>query len=407
MITPTHDSSDSSKAVTYPDNRPINGRAFLRVLAACWIIGGFLVIWGQFPGLVERFYSQGLGIWIARALSWMTAWYPYSMGEWMSLAAFLAPIIGFAVIARQCVRGRRQWRNGLARYGLWFVTVVHILLVVFYGAWGLNYLREDVFARNGWERLATGDAAPEAVDELAVLCIELIDATNNAYIAAMGSEDAGVPSTPGGSVRDVCRNIEAALDRMGTAQGMPRGFNGLRGPVKPWLGSWVYTKLGITGMYFPWTGEAQINMLPPWSGRPHTIAHEKAHQRGITSEAEANFVGFLACLYSDDPYVRYSGLLFAQRQLLSTLARADRERAQAIATGRIPGVRRDLEAVQAFWEQHRSPAQTASRAFNDAYLRVNRVEGGVQSYGMSAELLVLLAREQGGSLLTAPDTPGR
>lgn len=386
---------------SYPANRPLNAGAFMRVIAACWILGAAMAVFAQFPWLVERVYAQGAGIWLARVLSWLTAWYPYSLGELVMLAGYAAIPGGLIVVAVQCLRKRRQWRNGLARYGLWFVTIAHVALVMFYGVWGLNYMREDVFARQGWERLATGDDAPEAVEELAALCAELVAATNAAYIAAMGSEDAGEPSTPSLSLREMDAEIERALDRMAADQGMPRGFEGRRGRVKPWLGSWVFTKLGITGMYFPFTAEAQINMLPPWSGRPHTIAHEKAHQRAITSEAEANFVGFLACIYSEDPFVRYSGLLFAKRQLLGTLGRADRERAQEIATARVPGVTRDLEAIGQFWAQHRGPAQTASRAFNDAYLRANRVEGGVQSYGMSAELLVLLARKQGGSLLPA------
>jgi hypothetical protein len=384
----------------YPANRPLNTAAFLRVIAACWILGLAMALFAQFPWLVEQVYAQGVGIGIARALSWLTAWYPYSLGELIMLAGYTAIPGGLIVVSVQCLRKRRQWRNGLARYGLWFIAIAHAALVVFYGVWGLNYSRADVFERQGWERLATGDDAPGAVDELAALCGELVSATNEAYIAAMGSEDAGEPSRPSMSLRELDANIEAALDRMAVALDMPRGFQGRRGPAKPWLGSWVFTKLGITGMYFPWTGEAQINMLPPWSGRPHTIAHEKAHQRAITSEAEANFVGFLGCIYSDDPYVRYSGLLFAQRQLLGVLSRADRDRAQEIARARIPGITRDLEANGAFWAQHRGPAQAAGRAFNDAYLRANRVEGGVQSYGMSAELLVLLAREQGGTLLT-------
>ena len=379
--------------------------AFLRVMAACWVLGLAMLVFAQFPWLVERVYAQGIGAWIALGLSWLTAWYPYSMGELIMLAAYSAVPIGLIVVCVQCLRRRRQWGNGLARYGLWFLTIAHVLAVVFYGAWGLNYMRADVFARQGWERLATGDDAPEAVAELAALCEELVAATNAAYIAAMGSEDAGEPSTPSLSLREMDAEIERALDRMADAQGMPPGFKGRRGPFKPWLGSWVFTKLGIGGMYFPWTGEAQINMLPPWSGRPHTIAHEKAHQRCITSEAEANFVGFLGCIYSDDPYVQYSGFLFAQRQLLGTLARADGDLAREIAQKRVPGITRDLEAVRDFWDQHRGPAQTASRAFNDAYLRVNRVEGGVQSYGMSAELLVLLAREQGGSLM--PQDPAK
>ena len=40
---------------------------------------------------------------------------------------------------------------------------------------------------------------------------------------------------------------------------------------------------------------------------PFVLSHEKAHQFGITSEAEANFVAFVICINSDDQKLRYSG----------------------------------------------------------------------------------------------------
>ena len=42
---------------------------------------------------------------------------------------------------------------------------------------------------------------------------------------------------------------------------------------------------------------------------PHTICHELSHLRGFMREDEANFIGFLACIGSEDPEYRYSGYL--------------------------------------------------------------------------------------------------
>ncbi len=77
--------------------------------------------------------------------------------------------------------------------------------------------------------------------------------------------------------------------------------------------------LGIVGIHFPWTGEADYNYTVPAFQLPHAIAHEKAHRRGVASEDEANFIGYLANALSDAPYARCSGFLFAQRQLLGEL----------------------------------------------------------------------------------------
>ena len=47
----------------------------------------------------------------------------------------------------------------------------------------------------------------------------------------------------------------------------------------------------------------------PASFLPSTIVHEMAHQRGIASEQECNFIAIAVSLASGDPVYRYSGLL--------------------------------------------------------------------------------------------------
>jgi len=64
---------------------------------------------------------------------------------------------------------------------------------------------------------------------------------------------------------------------------------------KPMLFSWLMSRTGYTGMYFAFTGEANINVKPPGFSMPATVSHEHAHQLGVFAEDEANFVGILAC----------------------------------------------------------------------------------------------------------------
>jgi hypothetical protein len=130
-----------------------------------------------------------------------------------------------------------------------------------------------------------------------------------------------------------------------------------------------------------------------------TAAHEKAHQRGLNPENEANFFGFLAAAHTPHPAARYSAFLFAQRQLLTALAAYDETRARALVARRLPGVQRDVDHIRDYWARFEGPAREASRRTNDAFLRTNRVEGGVASYGRSVELLVAWARERNGTLL--------
>ena len=124
-----------------------------------------------------------------------------------------------------------------------------------------------------------------------------------------------------------------------------------------------------------------------------------AHRRGFAREDEANFAGFVVAASAENAYSRYSAYVFAQRQLLLTLARSDRGRVEELLERRSPGVQRDIDAAHEYWSQFRGPATRIARSFNDAYLRTHRVPGGVLSYRRSVELLIAYSRSRGGRLL--------
>lgn len=65
----------------------------------------------------------------------------------------------------------------------------------------------------------------------------------------------------------------------------------------------------MMGYYFPFTMEANINGRMETLNKPFAMCHELAHTHGYLYEDEANLIGFLACLSSDDPVFVYSGYL--------------------------------------------------------------------------------------------------
>lgn len=71
---------------------------------------------------------------------------------------------------------------------------------------------------------------------------------------------------------------------------------------------WSYT--GITGMYFPFLAEANVNIdIPDWD-IPSTAAHELGPYPGFAGR-ECNFSAFLTSIASDSADCRYSGYLSA------------------------------------------------------------------------------------------------
>ena len=149
----------------------------------------------------------------------------------------------------------------------------------------------------------------------------------------------------------------------------------------------------FTGLYTFFTGEANINVLFPDYTLPFTAAHELAHGRGIARENEANFIAFLVCMESTDPYIRYCGLLNMYEYVMSALYNADTEEGKPlynkIASLPDKRIRGELSAYAEFFEKYRtSSVSEISGAINDSFLKANGTEEGEKSYGLVVNLAV-------------------
>lgn len=355
-----------------------------------------------FPDVVERYYTNGAGQWIVRALAHVSGMVPFSLVELVLWAFMIWLLLPVPIAALDVARRRRGLRNVAVCGAARTAGAVGILVTLFYVLWGFNYARADFARRAGWNS-ARNDFSDSlnrnANDELFRLCAQLVFITNHYYEVANGCRDLGRPSAPGATFDELDRSVDRAYVRVAELLELHPTFALSRGPAKPVSSSRRMSTLGVAGFYFPFTGEANFNQDAPSCQRPFTIAHEKAHQRCVTGEDEANFIGYLACVTSDDPYVRYSGYLFAQRQLLSELLKVDRERAMLLLEWRYRGVQRDVDWANLYWGTFRGAQQSVGRAVNNVYLKANRVSGGIKSYQMSARLLVLFAEQNGGSVI--------
>lgn len=374
-----------------PEDRPVPWRAVGGISGpALGILAVFAIVSAQ-PDLVETLFARRFGRWAEWLLGTLTGWIPISLAEWIEGGIGLAVIVALAQAARHWWTGRRSFGN-LASNGLARLVLLGLLgLIGFYASWGLNYARAPLLERLDLD--APDPDHPLAITELILLADDLIDRTNAAYLLTHGVPDAG-EMTVAPPRHDLDASIEEgwarAVDNLGWDPSLARR----RPQPKPLLSSAVFSRLGISGFYFPFTSEANYNTWTPGWQLPLTIAHEKAHQRGFASENEANFAGFIACIHSTDPHVRYSGLIFAQRQLLFALLEADEWTAVQLIERRLPGVQRDVTEGKAFWRQFEGNAREVSRVVNDAYLRANRVRGGIDSYNQSTELVIAWARSR-------------
>ena len=311
-------------------------------------------------GLVEHYYSTGIYPFIAKFFSFFSNLIPFSLWDvfWVLIISL---IIGglILVIFRKLKFG---W------YGLRTAQLLALLYSFFYIAWGYNYFRPGIEKRNGWE-------SPKH-DELIFRSIldSIIIQTNCNYTSVSSSDYPEIDSLVEESYRKNSQELGINYP------------NGTRRP-KTMLLSSFFIKSGVSGYFGPYFNEIHVNYYLLPMDYPFLLAHEKAHQFGITSEAEANLFAFVICITSEDQRLKYSGYQFL---LIYFLRDAPQMKDYQDYLNKIDSrVRMDLRFRQNYYQglqnKRLSKMQTAA---NNAYLKVNHIEKGVKNYNQVVSLVI-------------------
>jgi hypothetical protein len=390
-----------------PDDRPL--RAGIRTSLFLAGVAMPLLAWilADFPDAVEHVYSERIGLLISRCLTRVSNLLPFCVAEMGAIGLALWALFMATRGAIQTARRRRHLLNAVACGVLWFAATAGVLLFSAYLSWGFNFARADIITRQHWSGFETQPGADSLRDELTLYCSRLVELANREFENAVGSRDPGKPSTPPNPVAIMDAAIEEAYAEVAVNLKLHPSMAENRGSAKAVLASFAMSSLLIGGVYSPWTGEANFNRDLPSHTLPQAIAHEKAHQRGITNEDEANFFGFLACIYARDPYVRYSGYLFAQQQLLGELRRLAPDKVVELTSRRDGGIQRDIAYDRMFVDRHRGIFSSANAVAIDTYLKANRASAGIRSYSQSARLIIIFARALDPRLFSDLSTPLR
>ena len=128
---------------------------------------------------------------------------------------------------------------------------------------------------------------------------------------------------------------------------------GMRSNVKVLAVSPIMTYTHISGIFTYYTGEANLNVNYPDYSLPYTMAHEMAHQRGVAPENEANFVAFLVCLESNDPYIRYSASVSMLEYVLSAMHKANAEKYNNYISDMDLRIRGEMVSFSKFFDRYR------------------------------------------------------
>lgn len=317
---------------------------------------------------IESWYSTSAYPRIARTLTPLSNLVPFAIFDVLLLVVIPTFVITLAAAVRALWRTRAfpQFLRTLVR----LLTTVAALYLMFVGLWGLNYRRVRMPDRLVLERTMPDSEQVVKLGLTAVGEMNRLHATAHQQLA-VGAEWRDP------ALRTAFAAVQHALTQAPDVEPgrLKRSFTG---PYFRWA--------GVDGMVNPFGLEVIVNPdLLPFE-RPFVAGHEWAHLAGYADEAEANFVGWLTCVRAAPPH-QYSAWFYLYWQLASEVNAQERGRLNAALA---EGPRRDVNAVIARLRRGQIPAlQHASWQVYDTYLKANRVEAGVRSYG---EVVTLLLR---------------
>jgi hypothetical protein len=323
---------------------------------------------------IERRFSTTVYPAIQRMVTPVSNVAPFALFDLLTVAAAIV-LIAAVVRGARTARRERTFRPLLTTLAH-IVTAAAVAYLTFLLLWGFNYRRVPMTERLVMERPAPATAAVVALG---------LDAVRRLNALHADAHRVGWTFDP--------HENTALLDAYAAVQRqLSDAPAAVPGRLKRTLYGTYFRWTSVDGMVNPFALEVLANpdLLP--HERPFVAAHEWAHLAGYADEAEANFVGWLTCVRADVPS-QYSGWLSLYWQVAGELSVADRT---TLWEALQEGPRADVQAIVDRLRRGQLPLlRNASWRVYDQYLRANRVEEGIRSYGQVITL-VLRARFEDG-----------
>ncbi|MBR2721716.1 MAG: DUF3810 domain-containing protein [Clostridia bacterium] len=314
-------------------------------------------------------------------LATLTSWIPFSLTE---LLLLLLPVTVFLLVLLAIKKYADSWRNSFVYLGILF-SIVATVAILFVWNFAAGYFAAPIEEKLG---IAREKVSAEELYGTAEILRKELDAMQSEIIFL---ED-GASLMPY-SYSEMNGKLMDAYTVFCKKYGVVDHFSS---SVKPIMLSEPMSYTHITGVYTFFTGEANLNVNFPDYTLPFTAAHELAHQRGIAREDEANFIAFLVCRESEDPYIRYSGFLNAYEYVLSALYSADYD-LYAKTYGQLPrNMIEERIAYSRFFDKYReNVAADISQSTNNSYLISQGNPEGTKSYNLVVDLTVAFYKNLG------------
>ncbi|MDE7416396.1 MAG: DUF3810 domain-containing protein [Lachnospiraceae bacterium] len=294
----------------------------------------------------KMIYAVGVvGVMIMNAASWQSVkfsdWYikyifpvwlntyarltskvPFSIGEIMLILAVAVTVfgIGFWLVNLICRQKYKKAVKGFGKFYAWTALAVCYVMtlncfILYHGTsfsdkYLVDHTEADLMVVSISDQAVTqvhtkNDAAANertyTKKELAILRDYIVERCNELE-KMIPHDDSGDAYYEG----DLVEASRQAMIKLGEDYDQLSGFYVM---PKYLSFSGFFSQQYIMGYYFPFSMEANINSVMYITNVAPTICHELAHTKGFIYEDDANMIGYLACINSDDLFLQYCGYL--------------------------------------------------------------------------------------------------
>lgn len=329
----------------------------------------FLQIVKRFPKAIDRFYVDGFYVYSAPVFKAVFGWLPFSFGDVVYLFIIIYGI--------WFLFNFKKHKKRLSYNPLWRVlSFISVLVICFYTFWGYHYFRTPLEEKLN---LTHQVSSQDYLDFITTL----IENTNVLHYEITKDSAAQV---------EVPLNLKAIYTEATTIykNSNTEAFQLLK-PVencKSSLFSEPLSYMGFGGYFNPFTHEAQVNYNTPKYLVPFVTCHELAHQGGVASETECNFIAYKVALHSNNLYFKYAANCMAIRHCLYTISGFDFEKIEPLLNSLNKGIIKNFEQSEAYHEKYDGVVGLFFEKSYDGFLKMNEQKEGLQSYSRFIELLI-------------------
>ena len=328
-----------------------------------------VVLFCIFSRQFSEIYCRTVSAFLRKVISSVTGVLPFSIAE---ILLFLIPLIWIVSELILAFRKRFKYKS----FALRIFVFVCVLVFLFVNVFGVCYTRWSLEKNMEFGIVDFSDTELKASAEF--VRNRLVKSCDGITFLQNGASE-----NPH-DWKTLNKKIDSGFERLRKEYNF---LSDVKADAKKIALSRYMTYTHISGIFMPFTAEANVNINYPDYVVAFSTAHEKAHQRGVAGEDEANFVAFLACLASEDEYLEYAALLSMYDYYLDEAYISDREMYYDLLNGTDKRILREMYAYSVFFDEYRnSTASVVADKVNDTYIKTMGDSGGVKSYGRVVKL---------------------